>query len=101
LNKGLIIVGGVLWIVAMAYISRPEVGMKLGGVKKCQSHGKFIEGWYNVNGKAYYELQITDAPEPPRNIIEKGRYLKYIAFENAFDEACRVGKLPEEGRKNE
>ena len=41
-------------------------------------------------------VEITDKPEPPTKIIQKGEYLEYAPFKKAFDIACQTGKIREE-----
>jgi len=91
-------------IGALAYLSKPDVRMKLGSQRKCKSHGKFVEGLYGtttgtffgskfVEQKHKYSIEIHDKPSTPYYILERGYYPDYESFASAFDEACRLGTI--------
>lgn len=72
--------------------------MKLGGQLKCVSpDGRHIKGGYMGIGDEPLRLtvEITDAPEAPMKIIQRGTFLEYKPFRRAFDKACQTGKLRE------
>lgn len=96
MSKLPLIVGVILGVGVLVYISRPEVSMKLGSRLKCVSRdGRFIDGGYSRIGDDPFRLtvEITDKPEPPSKIIQSGTFLEYKPFKQAFDEACKTGKL--------
>ena len=99
MSKLPLIIGLILGVGALIYINKPEVSMKLGRQLKCVSpDGRFITGGYMgiADEPLRLTVEITDKPEPPTKIIQKGEYLEYAPFKKAFDIACQTGKIREE-----
>lgn len=90
------IVGVILGVAALIYVSRPEMSLKLGSQLKCVSpDGRFVKGSYMSieDKKPLLTVEITDAPEPPSKIIQKGSFSEYNSFKKAFEKACETGKI--------
>lgn len=98
MKTAILVIGLVVSIGGLIYVTRPEVSLKLGSRLKCESpDGRFIEGGYWGNDDPHLlTVEITDAPKPPMKIIQRGRFKEYKAFKKAFDKACKTGKLREE-----
>lgn len=99
MNKLPLIIGVILGIGALVYVTRPDVSLKLGSQIKCVSpDGRFIKGGYmgEKDKKLRLTVEITDELKPPMKIVQSGAFSEYESFKKAFDKACQTGKLREE-----
>ena len=83
-------------IAAIAYVSKPDIRMKLGEQPKCFPSGRFVRGWYE---SPYYKTWVTDTIEPPSMILFEGTYPRYELFKEDFDKLCTGKDLRLLGRQ--